>query len=142
LYRSVVEMKTNTDWEDHDSGESSYPGRPPLSMWLAKVTSSLHTSNCHFRKPSTPHSTFPVWIPILMSTLKPVASRTNLHATKFNLKILFISHFYENILCYSCILVALSFKFEDCLMNLGCFINLMFKIRKNIKDIFIIATKY
>lgn len=63
---------------DCDNIKSSYPGSPPLSIWLARVTSSLHTSNCHLRRPSTPHSTFPVWIPILMSTLKPVASRTNL----------------------------------------------------------------
>lgn len=64
-----------------EARKSSYPGRPPLSMWLARVTSSLHTSNCHFRRPRTPHSTLPVWIPILMSTLKPVASRTNLRAS-------------------------------------------------------------
>jgi len=47
-------------------------------MWLANVTSSLHTSNCHLRKPRTPHRTLPVWMPILISTLNPVASRTNL----------------------------------------------------------------
>lgn len=56
----------------------THPAIPPLSMWLAKVTSSLHTSNCHFLSPKTPQSTFPVWIPIRISTLKPVASRTNL----------------------------------------------------------------
>lgn len=60
----------------------THPGTPPDSMWLAKVTSSLHTSNCHFRSPSTPQRTFPVWIPILMSTLNPVASRTNLKTGK------------------------------------------------------------
>lgn len=59
----------------------NYPGTPPDSMWLANVTSSLHTSNCHLRKPRTPHSTLPVCIPILMSTLNPVASRTNLQQT-------------------------------------------------------------
>lgn len=31
-----------------------------------------------YLKPITPHSTLPVWIPIRMSTLNPVASRTNL----------------------------------------------------------------
>lgn len=56
----------------------THPGTPPDSMWLANVTSSLHTSNCHLRKPRTPHRTFPVCIPIRMSTLNPVASRTNL----------------------------------------------------------------
>lgn len=56
----------------------NYPGKPPLSIWFANVTSSLQTSNCHFRKPSTPHNTFPVCIPIRISTLNPVASRTNL----------------------------------------------------------------
>lgn len=56
----------------------SYPATPPLSMWFARVTSSLHTSNCHLRNPSTPHRTLPVWMPIRMSTLNPVASRTNL----------------------------------------------------------------
>ena len=56
----------------------SHPGTPPDSMWLANVTSSLHTSNCHLRRPRTPHRTLPVWMPILISTLNPVASRTNL----------------------------------------------------------------
>lgn len=51
---------------------------PPDSMWLASVTSSLQTSNCHLRSPSTPHSTLPVWMPMRMSTLNPVASLTNL----------------------------------------------------------------
>jgi hypothetical protein len=55
-----------------------HPGTPPDSMWLANVTSSLHTSNCHLRKPRTPHRTFPVWMPILISTLNPLDSRTNL----------------------------------------------------------------
>lgn len=58
----------------------AHPGKPPLSIWFARVTSSLQTSNCHFRKPSTPHNTLPVWMPILMSTLNPVASRTNLQS--------------------------------------------------------------
>jgi hypothetical protein len=35
----------------------------PDSRWLAIVTSVLHTSNCHFRRPSTPQSTLPEWIP-------------------------------------------------------------------------------
>jgi len=99
----AVEMETNTGWEDHDGGELSYPGRPPLSMWLAKVTSSLHTSNCHFRKPSTPHSTFPVWIPILMSTLNPVASRTNLQDS---IREYFLSRM-RIVVLYSYILAAL-----------------------------------
>jgi hypothetical protein len=62
----------------HLSCNWTHPGTPPDSMWLASVTSSLHTSNCHLRKPSTPHRTLPVCIPILISTLNPVASRTNL----------------------------------------------------------------
>lgn len=56
----------------------THPGTPPDSMWLASVTSSLHTSNCHFLRPSTPHNTFPVCMPIRMSTLNPAASLTNL----------------------------------------------------------------
>lgn len=54
----------------------TYPATPPLSIWLARVTSSLQTSNCHLRKPKTPHKTLPVWIPIRISTFMPVASRT------------------------------------------------------------------
>ena len=44
-----------------------YPGMPPDSMWLANVTSYDHTSNCHLRRPSTPHRTEPEWIPMRMS---------------------------------------------------------------------------
>lgn len=44
-----------------------YPGMPPDSMWLASVTSYDHTSNCHLRRPSTPHRTEPEWIPMRMS---------------------------------------------------------------------------
>jgi hypothetical protein len=47
--------------------QSAYPGIPPDSMWLANVTSYDHTSNCHLRRPSTPHSTEPEWIPIRIS---------------------------------------------------------------------------
>lgn len=73
---------TSLQLKDDLSAElHTHPATPPLSMWLARVTSSLHTSNCHLRRPSTPHNTLPVWIPIRISTLKPVASRTNLHAT-------------------------------------------------------------
>lgn len=71
LVINIIYIKRNT-----------YPGRPPDSIWLAKVTSSLHTSNCHFLRPRTPHRTFPVWIPIRMSTSNPVASRTNLRRTR------------------------------------------------------------
>ena len=59
---------------------NSYPGIPPDSILLAKVTSSLQTSNCHLRKPMTPQSTLPVWTPIRMSTLVCVISRTALKA--------------------------------------------------------------
>ena len=47
-------------------------------MWLARLTSSDHTSYCHFRSPRTPDNTRPVWMPIRMSTFAPVASRTSL----------------------------------------------------------------
>lgn len=56
----------------------SYPGSPPDSMWLARVTSCDHTSNCHLRKPMTPQSTFPECTPTLMLISTPVASRTSL----------------------------------------------------------------
>lgn len=54
----------------------SYPGTPPASMWLANVTSCDHTSYCHFRRPMTPHRTFPEWTPTRMLISTPVASRT------------------------------------------------------------------
>lgn len=56
----------------------TYPARPPDSILFASVTSSLQTSNCHFLRPSTPHNTLPECIPIRISILLPVASRTNL----------------------------------------------------------------
>jgi len=59
----------------------TYPGTPPDSIWLAMVTSSDQTSNCHFLSPSTPHSTEPEWTPIRMSTSTHVASRTFLQHT-------------------------------------------------------------
>lgn len=54
----------------------SYPGSPPASMWLARVTSCDHTSYCHFCSPITPQRTLPECTPtrILIST--PVASLT------------------------------------------------------------------
>lgn len=57
---------------------STHPGIPPDSIWLAIVTSSDHTSYCHFRSPKTPQRTEPVWIPMRMSTSTLVASRTSL----------------------------------------------------------------
>lgn len=54
----------------------TYPGRPPDSMWFAVVTSSDHTSYCHFFKPRTPLWTLPMCTPTLMLRLTPVASRT------------------------------------------------------------------
>lgn len=62
---------------------STYPGTPPDSIWLARVTSSLQTSYCHFRRPITPHRTFPLWTPILMSTFTCVASLTALFVRFF-----------------------------------------------------------
>lgn len=62
--------------KDREWGRQTYPATPPLSMWLARVTSSLQTSNCHLRRPRTPQSTLPVCMPIRMSTFMPVASRT------------------------------------------------------------------
>lgn len=46
----------------------TYPGIPPDSSLFAMSTSQDQTSNCHFRRPNTPHSTEPEWIPIRMST--------------------------------------------------------------------------
>lgn len=60
----------------------TYPASPPLSILFASVTSSLHTSNCHFRKPRTPQRTLPLCTPILISMLLPVASRTILKRIK------------------------------------------------------------
>ena len=52
----------------HNTNDKSvYPGMPPDSMWLASVTSYDHTSNCHLRRPSTPHRTEPEWIPMRIS---------------------------------------------------------------------------
>ena len=52
----------------------TYPGIPPDSNLLAIVTSFDQTSNCHFRRPRTPHKTEPEWTPILMdsSTFKSI----------------------------------------------------------------------
>lgn len=56
-----------------------YPAWPPASIWLASVTSLDQTSNCHFRRPSTPQCTRPLCMPTRMFTFTPVTSRTNLH---------------------------------------------------------------
>ena len=56
----------------------TYPGCPLASMWLARVTSLDHTSNCHLCRPMSPHRTAPVWIPTLISTLWPVLHLTRL----------------------------------------------------------------
>lgn len=61
----------------------TYPGTPPDSMCMASVTSSDQTSYCHLMRPITPQSTFPEWIPILMSTMTLVASRTDLKQFKW-----------------------------------------------------------
>jgi len=54
----------------------SYPGTPPASMWLARVTSCDQTSYCHFWRPITPQRTFPEWTPTRMLMSTPVASLT------------------------------------------------------------------
>ena len=59
-------------------GPDTHPARPPASMWLARVTSLDHTSNCHFRRPRTPQCTRPLWMPTRMITFTPVTSRTSL----------------------------------------------------------------
>lgn len=61
-----------------------HPGRPPDSMWFANVTSSDHTSYCHFCKPITPQSTLPLWTPTRILTSTPVASRSLLQGSKWN----------------------------------------------------------
>ena len=63
----------------------TYPGRPPDSMWFAVVTSSDHTSYCHFFRPRTPLWTLPMCTPTLMLRLTPVASRTLLFGSKSNI---------------------------------------------------------
>lgn len=60
----------------HCKSINTHPGRPPDSMWLARVTSCDHTSNCHLRRPITPHSTLPECTPTRMLISTPVASRT------------------------------------------------------------------
>lgn len=57
---------------------STDPGSPPVSITLARVTSLDQTSYCHFRRPSTPHSTRPVCKPTRMFKLTSVASATDL----------------------------------------------------------------
>lgn len=57
----------------------SYPGIPPDSSLLAMSTSQDQTSNCHFRKPRTPHKTEPEWMPIRMSMSCFVRERTYLN---------------------------------------------------------------
>lgn len=59
-----------------------YPGTPPASMWLAKVTSWDHTSYCHFCRPITPQRTFPECTPTRMLMSTPVASLTFLKTKK------------------------------------------------------------
>lgn len=54
----------------------SYPGTPPASMWLARVTSCDQTSYCHFWRPITPQRTFPECTPTRMLMSTPVASLT------------------------------------------------------------------
>lgn len=56
----------------------AHPGSPPASIMLARVTSLDQTSYCHLRRPSTPHSTLPVWIPTLIFSCTSVASTTDL----------------------------------------------------------------
>lgn len=57
----------------------SYPGIPPDSSLLAMSTSQDQTSNCHFRKPRTPHKTEPEWMPMRMSMSCFVRERTYLN---------------------------------------------------------------
>lgn len=58
------------------------PGNPPASITLAKVTSLDQTSYCHFLRPSTPHSTRPVWRPTRIFKSTSVASTTDLREKK------------------------------------------------------------
>ena len=99
--KATLNYKSNLDWLRHYFTLSyldickiyfytfylsfTYPGIPPDSILLAKVTSSLQTSNCHLRKPMTPQRTLPVWTPIRMSTLVCVISRTALKTRKFRM---------------------------------------------------------
>lgn len=48
------------------TGNCTYPGIPPDSMWFAMITSLDQTSKCHFLLPSTPHITEPLWMPMRM----------------------------------------------------------------------------
>lgn len=56
----------------------THPGIPPDSSLLAMSTSQDQTSNCHFLRPRTPHSTEPEWIPMRMSMSCLVRERTYL----------------------------------------------------------------
>lgn len=62
---------------------TSYPGIPPDSSLFAISTSHDQTSNCHFRRPSTPHSTDPECIPIRMSMSCFVLDLTYLFLKKY-----------------------------------------------------------
>lgn len=64
---------------------STHPGIPPLSMWLASVTSLDQTSNCHLTRPKTPQCTRPVWMPTRMFTFTAITSRTSLQKNQFAL---------------------------------------------------------
>lgn len=52
-----------------------------------------------YLNPITPHNTLPVWIPIRMSTLNPVASRTNLVKDIQEIVFSFYSQFWLKVKC-------------------------------------------
>ena len=61
-------------------------------MWLASVTSLLHTSYCHFLRPSTPQRTPPVCSPTRMFSCTSVCSQTDLQkGQKYSLSLSHVS---------------------------------------------------
>lgn len=62
----------------------TYPGKPPDSMWLARVTSFDQTSNCHFCSPITPQRTEPECIPILYSMVVETNEMNGVVGKMFN----------------------------------------------------------
>lgn len=106
---------------------TAYPGTPPASMWLASVTSCDHTSYCHFRRPITPHRTFPEWTPTRMLMSTPVASRTFLWRAQSRRIFFFLRGALHNFMLFfssdlqSYFFVQLvSLILTDCIIHLTC----------------------
>lgn len=76
-----TDIFVKSKWSVERGERKTHPGSPPASIMLASVTSLDQTSYCHLRRPSTPQSTRPVWIPTLIFNCTSVASTTDLQYT-------------------------------------------------------------